>query len=62
MIDSTFLELSFDGKNVTKQALYDHITTVAVVSYDPSEIKQQPVESKKTQDLKPVQQVSATVE
>ena len=39
MIDSTFLDLSFDGKNVTKQALYDHITTVAVVSYDPSEIK-----------------------
>ena len=29
MIDSTFVELSFDGFHVTKQALYEHIETVA---------------------------------
>ena len=29
LIESTFVDLTFDGKHVTKQALYDHIMTVA---------------------------------
>ena len=29
LVESTFLDLTFDGKHVTKQALYDHIMTVA---------------------------------
>ena len=29
LVESTFIDLTFDGKHVTKQALYDHIMTVA---------------------------------